>query len=123
MLNTRDNFLKLGYSIRPVVLDNVNKIIHCGDPTLGHALYFCNDCGKVKYIGFTCKSRFCNSCGANYIQDRALAISSKLINCSHRHIVFTIPKELRILFRRDRSLLDVLFQASSTNYSLLVPST
>lgn len=108
-----DNFLKQGYLIRPVVLDNVAKIIHCGDPSLGHALYYCDECGKVKYVGFTCKSRFCNSCGSNYIQNRALSISSKLINCSHRHLVFTIPKELRFFFRKDRSLLNVLFEASS----------
>lgn len=108
-----DAFLKKGYPIRQVVLDNVQKIINCGDPSLGHALYYCNDCGKLKYVGFTCKSRFCNSCGSNYIQDRALSISRKLISCPHRHLVFTIPKELRIFFRKDRNLLNVLFEASS----------
>lgn len=108
-----DAFLELGHPIRPAVLDNVAKIIHCGDPTLGHALYYCNDCGKVKYVGFTCKSRFCNSCGSKYIQDRALSISRKLINCTHRHLVFTIPVELRHFFRQDRNLLNLLFKASS----------
>ncbi len=106
-------FLELGYPIRQVVLDNVQKIINCGDPSMGHALYYCPDCGKLKYVGFTCKSRFCNSCGANYIQDRALSISRKLINCPHRHVVFTLPKELRIYFRKDRNLLNVLFEASA----------
>lgn len=48
-------------------------------------------------------------CGAKYIQDRANSISSKLINCKHRHIAFTIPEELRIFFRKDRKLLHLLF--------------
>jgi len=45
--------------------------------------------------------------------ERALNISSKLINCKHRHLVFTIPTQLRNFFRFDRSLLDILFKASS----------
>ena len=43
--------------------------------------------------------------------DRALEISSKLINCKHRHMVFTIPKELRSYFFKDYKLLDLLFKA------------
>jgi hypothetical protein len=43
--------------------------------------------------------------------DRALEISSKLINCKHRHMVFTIPKELRPYFLQNYKLLDLLFKA------------
>jgi|SRR5690554_1395010 len=108
-----DAFLLEGYPIRPVVLKNVDKIISCGDPSMGYALYFCENCEKFKHVSFTCKSRFCNSCGAKYIHDRAASITSKLIRCKHRHIVFTIPKELRLFFLKDRSLLHALFKASS----------
>ncbi len=108
-----DAFLDLGYPIRPAVLKNVDKIIKCGDPSMGHAIYHCDHCGKIKHVYFTCKSRFCNSCGAKYTQDRASSISSKLINCKHRHIVFTIPEELRIFFRKDRDLLNLLFKAAA----------
>ena len=106
-----DAFLDEGYPVRPAVLKNVEKIILCGEPSMGHALYYCDHCKRFKYVYFTCKSRFCNSCGAKYTQDRASSITSKLINCKHRHIVFTIPKELRIYFIRDRKLLQLLFQA------------
>ena len=108
-----DNFLALGYDLRAAITKNVEKVIHCGDPSLGHAIYFCSDCGENKYVPFRCKSRFCNTCGATYVSERARNISNKLLNCSHRHLVFTIPAELRNLFRRDRSLLHILFQASS----------
>jgi hypothetical protein len=106
-----DAFVLKGYPIRSAVLQNVKKVIKCGDPSMGHALYHCEDCGKFKHVSFTCKSRFCNSCGAKYTQDRAESISSKLIRCTHRHIVFTIPQELRSFFRKDRSLLHILFKA------------
>lgn len=108
-----DAFVAEGYPIRSAVLENVAKVINCGDPSMGHALYYCDHCGKFKHVAFTCKSRFCNSCGAKYTQDRAESISSKLIRCTHRHIVFTIPEELRIFFLRDRSLLHLLFKASA----------
>ena len=38
-------------------------------------------------------------------------MSLKLINCNHRHCVFTIPKELRQYFLLDRNLLNCLFHA------------
>ena len=47
---------------------------------------------------FRCKSRFCPSCGNRYNQQRALNMSFKLVSCTHRHCVFTIPEELRIFF-------------------------
>lgn len=31
--------------IRPIVFEEVNKIINCGNPNFGYALYVCNDCG------------------------------------------------------------------------------
>lgn len=108
-----DSFVANGYPIRPTVLNNVDKIIRCGEPSMGHAIYSCDHCGNIKHVFYTCKSRFCNSCGSKYIQDRANSISSKLVNCTHRHIVFTIPKELRYYFIRDRRLLHLLFEASS----------
>lgn len=108
------DFLRLGLPIRPVVLDNVNKIITCGDPSMGHAVYFCDSCGKMKHVSFTCKSRFCTSCGSKYIQDRAFNITSKLIHCKHRHLIFTIPEEMRSFFRKDRTLLNILFEASAS---------
>lgn len=107
------SFLSLGYDLRPSIIKNVQKVIHCGDPSLGYALYSCSHCGKIKHVPFRCKSRFCNTCGASYVSNRAQSISSKLINCKHRHLVFTIPYELRKFFRLDRSLLDILFKASS----------
>jgi hypothetical protein len=108
-----DDFVAQGHPIRSAVFKNVDKIIKCGEPSMGHAIYYCENCGKFKHVYFTCKSRFCNSCGAKYIQDRASSISAKLIRCKHRHVVFTIPEELRIFFRKDRDLLHLLFKASA----------
>lgn len=108
-----DPFLATSPRVRDVVLYEVQKVLQCGDLSKGYALYYCEECFKFKYVPFRCKSRFCNTCGMAYQQDRADSIASKLINCKHRHIVFTIPAELRILFRKDRKMLNILFSASA----------
>lgn len=99
--------------IRPSVFDEVNKIINCGNPDFGHAIYICECCHKILTVPFHCKSRFCNSCGTKYAQDRAFSMAKKAIRCEHRHIVFTMSDKLWPFFQRDRSLLDGLFEAAS----------
>ena len=49
--------------IRPVVKKEVEKLLRCGDIDYGHTEYTCPDCGEIKRVGFTCKSRLCTSCG------------------------------------------------------------
>ena len=96
---------------RPVVMENIEKMIHCGDPSYGGAMYGCPCCGELKFVPFRCHSKFCPTCGNKYCIDRSTKMSFKLINCTHRHLVFTIDEELRHFFLEDRSLLDCLFQA------------
>ncbi len=96
---------------RPAVIENVNKMIHCGDPSYGGVMYGCTHCGNLKFVPFRCKSRFCPSCGNKYNQMRSFHISSKLVSCVHRHCVFTIPEELRIYFLQNRKLLNLLFSS------------
>jgi hypothetical protein len=100
-------------TIRPVVYDEVQKIIDCQNPEKGYAQYLCTRCDTIKYVPFTCNSRFCNTCGTKYSADRAHRIATKLTKGEHRHVVFTIAEELRPYFAYDRSLLHLLFQAVS----------
>lgn len=110
-----DNFVldNTDISIRSVVFEEVNKIINCGNPDFGYALYVCEHCGKFLKVPFRCKSRFCNTCGVKYAQDRALTMAKKSIRCKHRHIVFTMSDKLWSYFQKYRFLLDGLFDAAS----------
>lgn len=99
--------------VRPVVFEEVNKIVNCGNPDFGYALYVCEHCGKFLKVPFRCKSRFCNTCGVKYAQDRALSMAKKSIRCKHRHIVFTMSDKLWLYFQKYRYLLNGLFEASS----------
>ena len=100
-------------NIRPVVLTEVDKMMSCRTAQLGYSLYECPDCGETKFCFHTCKSRFCPSCGNKYALKRAESILQKCYKCKHRHIVFTISDILWPLFRKDRKLLDLLFEAAS----------
>lgn len=106
-------FILQFHKIRPVVIREVSRMLSCGDPSMGYALYVCPSCGAYKFVPFRCHSRFCNTCGVAYQSDRSDSISLKLVNCRHRHVVFTIPEELRPYFRADRKLLHVLFRSSA----------
>jgi hypothetical protein len=115
-----DEFVKV-YNVRPIVDSEVRKVIACGKIENGFSLYEC-ECGHFKIVPFRCKSRVCNCCGYQYQRYRADKLNSKLINCNHRHIVFTIAEELRIFFRRDRNLLNLLFKSSADTISAWLKS-
>ena len=100
--------------IRPVVYSEVEKMMGCGSLSNGYAVYTCDHCKNYLFVPFTCKSRFCSSCGSKYTLDRAETISRKAINCPHRHITFTIHQSLRKKKKKDRSLLNLLFDAVSS---------
>lgn len=104
---------EISYLLHPSnnVMSNIRKMIHCGDPSYGGAMYACPHCGDFKFVPFRCKSRFCPSCGVKYSQQRSASMSFKLIQCTHRHCVFTIDSELRHFFLEDHSLLNCLFAA------------
>ena len=108
-----DNFVEEhpDITIRDIVFKSVQEIIDCGTKTLGFHLYECQNCKGYHFVYHTCKNKFCPSCGNKYNKTRATVIKSVLINHNHRHATFTIPEELRFIFRQDRKLLNLLFKA------------
>ena len=118
-----DSFLEETPNVRSVVIDEVDRVLSCGDPKMGFALYKCPRCESVRFVPFRCHSRFCSTCGTAYQDNRAASIEEKLINCRHRHIVFTIPEELRNLFKKHRkTCLDILFNSvkDTLNYKYII---
>jgi hypothetical protein len=108
-----DHYEEMLYILHPrqSVIENVEKMLNCGDPSFGGAMYGCDNCGNLKFVPFRCHSRFCPTCGNKYSIDRTTSMSFKIINVQHRHCVFTIAEELRPFFLQDRNLLNCLFSA------------
>ena len=94
--------------IRFNVKKEVEKVLKCKDTKYGFIELKCDKCNTKKKIGFTCKSRFCTSCGKIYTDNWIDNMLGNLINVKHRHIVFTIPEELRKFFGIDRQRLKIL---------------
>ena len=108
-----DYYEEIKYTLHPrsSEIENIDKMIHCGDPSFGGAMYACTHCGNLKFVPFRCHSRFCPTCGNKYSMERTTSMSFKLIAVRHRHCVFTIDHNLRDFFLQDRSLLNCLFHA------------
>ena len=111
-----DYYEEIEYTLHPrkTEIENIDKMIHCGDPSFGGAMYGCPHCGNLKFVPFRCHSRFCPTCGNKYAMERTTSMSFKLVNVTHRHCVFTIDKSLREFFLKDRSLLDCLFHSANS---------
>ena len=110
---------------RPVIGRVVEKFLTCGDLTKGFARVRCDTCRHEYLLAFSCKGRyFCPSCHqkrvlqcGNWMADEVLA------PVPHRQYVFTVPKMLRVYFRRDRRLLGKRSQCAADALKTLFRAT
>lgn len=92
------------------IIETIEKFQACSlDKSF--AIWECPICKSYHKFKVTCKSRFCPSCGKKYSTLWAEKTTSTLIDVKHRSILFTIPKELRMFFFYDRTLLTKLAYA------------
>jgi hypothetical protein len=98
--NTWEDY-KIRYkdSLRQVIIENVERLRNCRKPQNGYKVYQCPECGKKKYVPFTCKCRLCTSCGTKAANEWADKIHHILLKVPHMHVVFTIPDKLRELLK------------------------
>lgn len=53
---------------RATEIENIDRMINCGDPSYGGTMYACTKCGHMKFVPFRCHSMFCPTCGNLYAQ-------------------------------------------------------
>jgi len=94
----------------------VQKMLGCGDPAKGHALYICPDCLEQHVVAFSCKSQFCLSCAKVYGQTWVETVAEMLHpGVKYRHLVLTVPDALRtLIYQHAEPLLEGLMQAART---------
>ncbi len=97
---------------REAILDNVQKTLLCKTIYLGYDAFDCDTCDNWILLFRHCHSRFCPSCGIKLQKVLATKAEVMCLDIKHRHMVFTIPKEYREYFRKDRDALNILFIAS-----------
>jgi hypothetical protein len=100
----------------------VQKMLGCGDPANGYALYLCPDCQERHLVAFSCKSQFCLSCAKVYGQNWVATVQAMLHpGVTYRHLTLTVPQALRTLFyQHPTELLDGLMQAAKTAIDAVV---
>lgn len=113
--NNWENFrAKYNSLIRPAVIYNINKVFSCKTDELGFHQYICPKCGNTKKVPHTCKSRFCSSCGKIAVDNWAQTSISKFPDIQYRHLVFTLPEQLKILCLLNRKImLNSLFKLAA----------
>ena len=105
----------------PQYNDPIEKAFDCGKEQGGYTEYRCYECGQgMKRIAFSCKSSFCLSCGKVYTDNVVSQISKNLhAGMSYRHIVLTIPEQLRDFFFKNRFDGKLLSAFMKTGYECL----
>jgi len=100
--------------IRPVVFENVRKVLACRTPVLGCHLYRCDLCGRMEIVPHSCKSRFCPTCGKHATDVWANAVLNRLLDVPYHHLVLALPWQLRMLAGMNReTFLNVLFASAA----------
>jgi len=100
--------------IRPVVFENVRKVLACRTPVLGCHIYQCKNCGHVELIPHSCKSRFCPTCGKHATDVWANQVLNRLLNVPYHHLIMAIPWQLRIVVLMNRQAgLNLLVHAAT----------
>ena len=90
--------------------DPVQKMLGCKDASNGYSEYICMHCGRDRRrIPFSCKSCFCLSCSKQYVDNFVSQVSAMLhTGVIYRHIVLTLPEQLRSIFFKERFNKDLL---------------
>ena len=121
-----DYYEEIKYTLHPrnTEMENIDKIINCGDPSFGGTMYACPHCGKLKFVPFrrhsrfcpTCgnkySSRFCPTCGNKYSMERTTSMSFKLLNVRHVIVFSPLMKIFVTSFSKIVPFLTVFFTLS-----------
>ena len=88
----------------------VQKMLGCRDASNGYSEYICMFCGRDRRkVPFSCKSCFCLSCAKQYVDNFVSQVSGMLHpGVVYRHIVLTLPEQLRSTFFKERFSKDLL---------------
>jgi hypothetical protein len=110
-----ERFSRTHGPLRPVVTRVLREFLTCGLVEHGFARAWCATCRKSYLIPYSCRGRsFCPSCEKKRSLLWAEWLRKEVLEAvPHRHVVVTIPRLLRPLFRRRRELLRDLAQSSA----------
>ncbi len=99
----------------------VQKMLACGTESNGYSEFWCMECGRdLRRVCFSCKSCFCLSCAKVYVDNFVEQVGRMLHpGVVYRHIVLTIPEQLRLTLYQHRHDGRLLSQLMRCGYACL----
>ena len=92
----------------------INAILSCRTAAQGGHLYRCSPCAKLEFAYHSCHHRACPNCGAIQAADWLQQRQRRLLPVPFFLLTFTIPEELRPLFKIEPVFcFNLLFAATS----------
>lgn len=105
---------KFGPAMPPSHRRALDDIRHCRTEVLGGHVYGCDRCGHRQYAYHSCKNRSCPKCQGDDAEVWIEQRRQELLPVPYFHVVFTLPKELRLIVRRhQKTLYGVLMKAAA----------
>lgn len=103
--------------LRDDVIKEVEKMLNCCNQKNGFATYICPNCGEIKKIPFSCKSKICSSCGKKHTDIWSNELSKTLLNIPHLHFVLTVSDKLWPYIQANTNLQKLLLDTASKTIS------
>lgn len=84
----------------------------CRTSAMGGHIQGCPEGHASRVVFHSCKHRLCPQCNALPTERWLLKMRSRLIDCAHHHVIFTIPHQLHDLWRYNRQwMMQTLFNS------------
>lgn len=101
----------------------IEKIINCRTEKMGRSVYVCRNDDTEHEQFHSCRHRSCYLCARKKRQEWVEKQKSRLFDCPHFHIVFTVPHEYLSLWRfNEAGMSRILFQAAQETLQELLRS-
>lgn len=109
-----------GNSMLPSHRQALDALSKCRTEEMGSHHEFCNHCGYQHVLFHSCRNRSCPLCFAKRTNEWLKKQRERLLPCPYFHLVFTVPSQLRPLFRKhQKTLYPLLFQAAQESLQKL----
>ena len=107
------DFIARHDKLRDGIIFNIIKILFCKTEYLGFKNYTCTKCSNTRSVAFTCKGRFCSSCGKKQTDRWISKTINVLPKTRWQHITFTMPDSLWPIFWFNRFLFNLISAIAS----------
>jgi hypothetical protein len=109
-----DYLKKHGAKVPAIHQKALYAMMNCRSARLGGEVYLCSKCKEYHYSYHSCGNRHCTVCGNDHAGQWIERQLGKLLPFTYFLATFTIPKQLRDIFRANQKLCyNILFRASS----------